>query len=88
MTSTNSEFIEKLMQRSHNYQDEPFSTINCLFEEQFDPNYSFTNGTWSTFDDLSLYHLTLNIRVIAARDMDSTEELLIFYKKPAPELLI
>ena len=85
--STNTEFIEELFIRCPTYREDPLSAINCIFEEKFDPNYSFSTGTWTSYDDFHQYHRFANISIVAARDIGPREELLISYQKPSPELL-
>ena len=67
----------------NNYQ----SAINYYFEEIYDPNYCITDYTWTLFDDFFTYHSVPNISIKAARPIKSTEELLISYEKPPPEIL-
>ena len=86
--STNSDFIELLSLQSPNFREDPLSAINCFFEETFDPNFSITTNTWTSFDDFFEYHSSCNIKVRAARVIKPTEEFLISYEKPSPELLL
>ena len=86
--STNAEFIEQLFLRCPTYKEDLLSAINCIFKEKFDPNYSFSTGTWTSFDDFYQYHRNANIHIVAARDIEPCEELLISYQKPAPDLLL
>ena len=86
--STNSDFIELLSLQSPNFKEQPLSAINCYFEEKYDPNYCLTDCTWTSFDEFLAYHSVPNIEIKAARAVKATEELLISYEKPPPEILM
>ena len=86
--STNSDFIEMLASQSPNFRENPLSASNCYFEEKYDPNYCVTDCTWTSFEDFFAYHLVPNIQIKAARAVKATEELLISYEKPPPEILV
>ena len=77
-----------LASQSPNFRENPLSAINCYFEEKYDPNYCLTDCTWTSFEDLFAYHLVPNIQIKAARAVKATEELLISYEKPPPEILV
>ena len=86
--TTNPDMLATLIKHLPDYANNLLSAINCLFEEKFDPTYNVSEGCWGKFDQCLAYYNYCNIDIIAVRDVQNGEELLISYKKPEPTLLL
>ena len=68
------------------FASNPLSAINCIFEGKFDAGYNMAEGCWDTLDEAVTYYSYSNINILAVRDVNNGEELLISYEKPEPPI--